>query len=182
MKIITLLFNLGILFTAFAFLWFWIKFLLVFMVPETVRTRVRYFLQLLQSLFLGTLVLRFLKEEGHALNLNPYVIIAIITYFLYLIRNIHSQKRMVQIHVYSNLYSQLKTKNDWEWTVALISLALTLASLAYPASIDSMATIFKIFGFFFILGLTMRVLWSIQQLTQGKKEPPREGFDDYEEV
>ena len=200
MKIITLLFNLGILFTAFAFLWFWIKFLLVFIVPETVRTRVRYFLQLLQSLFLGTLVLRFLKEEGHALNLNPYVIIAIITYFLYLIRNIHAQKRMVQIQVYSNLYSQLKTKNDWEWTVALISLALTLASLAYPASIDSMAsawfyqetqaiidlpllgTIFKIFGFFFILGLTMRVLWSIQQLTQAKKEPPREGFDDYEEV
>lgn len=200
MKIITLLFNLGILFTAFAFLWFWLKFFLVFLVPETIRTRVRYFLQLLQSLFLGALVLRFLKEEGHDLNVNPYVVIALGTYFLYLIRNIHSEKRMVQIQVYSNLYKQLKTKNDWEWTVAFVSLGLTVASIAFPSTIDGVASawfyeetqgiiempflgsVFKILGFFFILGLAFRMLRSIQNLLQPKQKEKPEGFDDFEEV
>lgn len=200
MKIATLLINLGVLFTAFAFLWFWIKLMLVFLVPDNIRTRVRYFLQLMQSLFLGALVLRFLKEQGHALNFNPYVVTALVTYFLYLIRNVYSEKRMLQIKVYSNLYQQLKTKNDWEWTVALVSIALTLASLAYPASVDSLATawfyqetqsiiqmpilgsIFKILGFFFILGVSLRMLWSIQQLLRPKHKDREEEYDDFEEV
>lgn len=200
MKIATLLINLGVLFTAFAFLWFWIKLMLVFLVPDNIRTRVRYFLQLMQSLFLGALVLRFLKEQGHALNFNPYVVTALVTYFLYLIRNVYSEKRMLQIKVYSNLYQQLKTKNDWEWTVALVSIALTLASLAYPVSVDSLATawfyqetqsiiempilgsIFKILGFFFILGVSLRMLWSIQQLLRPKQKDREEEYDDFEEV
>ena len=200
MKIATLLINLGVLFTAFAFLWFWIKLMLVFLVPDNIRTRVRYFLQLMQSLFLGALVLRFLKEQGHALNFNPYVVTALVTYFLYLIRNVYSEKRMLQIKVYSNLYQQLKTKNDWEWTVALVSIALTLASLAYPASVDSLATawfyqetqsiiempilgsIFIILGFFFIIGVSLRMLWSIQQLVRPKQKDREEEYDDFEEV
>lgn len=51
MKVLELLFQLGILFSAFAFLWFWIQLLIVFLVPTSIRLQLRYFLQLLHSLF-----------------------------------------------------------------------------------------------------------------------------------
>ncbi|MBM3165198.1 MAG: hypothetical protein FJZ80_07040 [Bacteroidetes bacterium] len=203
MKTLQLLFQLGILFSAFAFLWFWIQLLLVLVIPQSIRFQMRYFLQLLHSLFLGSLVLKFLQMENPPLGFNSILALGMLTYFLYLIRNIRSRNAMMRVEIYATFYEKLKTKNEWEWTLALISLGVTLLWVLYPTALDSttnlwfyektkyltdipvLGWIFKIFGFFFVLGTLIRflsaVLWLISPNPKmAKKED--EPFDDFKEL
>lgn len=203
MKVLELLFQLGILFSAFAFLWFWIQLLLVFLVPMNVRLQLRYFLQLLHSLFLGALVLKFMQMENPPLGFNAVLGIGMLTYFLYLIRNIRSRDALMRVEVYANFVEKLKTKNEWEWTLAFISVGISLLWVAYPSALDSAATlwfyqqtkylmeipvlgwIFKIFGFFFVIGTLFRFLRAVLWLMNPKpktRSTENEGFDDFEEL
>ncbi|NBU92694.1 MAG: hypothetical protein EBS17_07635 [Flavobacteriia bacterium] len=203
MKVFELIFQMGILFSAFAFLWFWIQLLLVFVIPVSIRLPLRYFLQLLHSLFLGTLVLKFLQMENPPLNFNGYLALGMMTYFLYLIRNIRSRSARMRVEVYSNIYSKLKTKNEWEWTLAFISLAITSLGMFYPQAFESQTTlwfyqqtqslmntpilgwIFKLFGFFFLLGTLFRFTGALLWLVSPKRnQAPRddERFDEFEEL
>jgi hypothetical protein len=88
MNVLSHVFHLGVLFSAFAFIWFWLQLLLMFLLPEGIRMQLRYFLQLLQSLFLGVLVLKFVDKEEGSLTLNGMLVLSLITYFLYLLRNL----------------------------------------------------------------------------------------------
>jgi hypothetical protein len=201
MKTLEFIFKLGILFAAFAFLWFWIQLLVVVVIPNSIRLQTRYFLQLLQSLFLGSLVLKFLYMEIPYGSMDPLIFVGLLTYFLYLIRNIKSNTAMMQVKVYSNLYEKLKTKNHWEWTVALISLTITTLGIFYPDAFESQTTlwfyrqtqslmktpilgwIFKIFGFFFVLGTLFRFLGALIWLVSPKRAAnSTEKFDDFEEL
>jgi hypothetical protein len=203
MKILSLIFHLGVLFSAFAFLWFWLQLLLFIALPEGIRNQIRYFLQLMQSLFLGTLVLKFIQMEDGVLAINGTLVLTMMTYFLYLIRNIQSEEKRIQVQFYSNIYKKLKTKNNWEWAVALISLGVTIIWVFYPMALDSVVTnwfyiqthdvmevpilgwIFKIAGFFFLLATLFRFIaalrWIIDRPT-GKVKSKDQEYDDYEEL
>lgn len=203
MKILSLIFHLGVLFSAFAFLWFWLQLLLFIALPEGIRNQIRYFLQLMQSLFLGTLVLKFIQMEDGVLAINGTLVLTMMTYFLYLIRNIQSEEKRIQVQFYSNIYKKLKTKNNWEWAVALISLGVTIIWVFYPMALDSVVTnwfyiqthdvmevpilgwIFKIAGFFFLLATLFRFIaalrWIIDRPTRKVKSKDQE-YDDYEEL
>lgn len=203
MKILSLIFHLGVLFSAFAFLWFWLQLLLFIALPEGIRNQIRYFLQLMQSLFLGTLVLKFIQMEDGVLAINGTLVLSMMTYFLYLIRNIQSEEKRIQVQFYSNIYKKLKTKNNWEWAVALISMGVTIIWVFYPLALDSVVTnwfyiqthdvmevpilgwIFKIAGFFFLLATLFRFIaalrWIIERPT-GKVKSKDQEYDDYEEL
>lgn len=203
MKVLELLFQLGILFSAFTFLWFWIQLLMVFLVPSNIRLQLRYFLQLLQSLFLGALVLKFLQMENPPLGFNAMLGIVLLTYFLYLIRNIRSRDAMMRVEVYANFIEKLKTKNEWEWTLAFLSVGISLLWVVYPSALDSVATlwfyeqtkylmeipilgwVFKIFGFFFVMGTFIRflnaTLWLLSPSPKNRTNE-NERFDDFEEL
>lgn len=203
MKILSLIFHLGVLFSAFAFLWFWLQLLLFIALPEGIRNQIRYFLQLMQSLFLGTLVLKFIQMEDGVLAINGTLVLSMMTYFLYLIRNIQSEEKRIQVQFYSNIYKKLKTKNNWEWAVALISMGVTIIWVFYPLALDSVVTnwfyiqthdvmevpilgwIFKIAGFFFLLATLFRFIaalrWIIDRPT-GKVKSKDQEYDDYEEL
>ena len=108
MQILTLIFHLGILFSAFAFLWFWIQLALVIILPDQVKIPIRYFLQLLQSLFLGVLVLKFVFNEQGSLTISSQLVLSLLTYFLYLLRNIKTAQQTVHIQIYSSYTRNLK--------------------------------------------------------------------------
>jgi uncharacterized membrane protein len=158
----------------------------------------------LQSLFLGVLVLKFVyKNEGN-LQFGGMLILSLITYFLYLLRNLRSTKHSIQFKVYSNLYKNLKMKNDWEWAVALISLTITIFWVFYPVALDSVVTnwfyrethelinvaiigwIFKIAGFFFLIGTLFRFItalaWMFNGSQKNKPNPGNQEYDDFEEL
>ena len=204
MKALSLIFQLGVLFSAFAFIWFWLQLLLMIVLPENVRTQFRYFLQLLQSLFLGVLVLKFVAKEEGSLTVNGMLVLSLITYFLYLLRNLRSEQNAMQVQLYTNLYKKVKMKNEWELAVALISISITILWVFFPVALDSVVTqwfyeqtqdlikipiigwIFKLAGFFFLLATLVRFLAAITWMLRGpkSKHPKRdaEDFDDFEEI
>ena len=204
MKALSLIFQLGVLFSAFAFIWFWLQLLLMIILPENIRTQFRYFLQLLQSLFLGVLVLKFVAKEEVSLTVNTMLILSLITYFLYLLRNLRSEQNAMQVKLYTNLYKKVKMKNEWELAVALISISITILWVFFPVALDSVVTqwfyeqtqdlikipiigwIFKLAGFFFLLATLVRFLAAITWMLRGPKSkaPKRDAdeFDDFEEI
>jgi hypothetical protein len=204
MKALSLIFQLGVLFSAFAFIWFWLQLLLMIILPENIRTQFRYFLQLLQSLFLGVLVLKFVAKEEVSLTVNSMLILSLITYFLYLLRNLRSEQNAMQVKLYTNLYKKVKMKNEWELAVALISISITILLVFFPVALDSVVTqwfyeqtqdlikipiigwIFKLAGFFFLLATLVRFLAAITWMLRGPKSkaPKRDAdeFDDFEEI
>lgn len=204
MKALSLIFQLGVLFSAFAFIWFWLQLLLMIVLPENVRTQFRYFLQLLQSLFLGVLVLKFVAKEEGSLTLNGMLVLSLITYFLYLLRNLRSEQNAMQVQLYTNLYKKVKMKNEWELAVALISISITILWVFFPVALDSVVTqwfyeqthdliqipiigwIFKLAGFFFLLATLIRFLAAITWMLRGSKSKPpmrdSDQFDDFEEI
>ncbi len=204
MKALSLIFQLGVLFSAFAFIWFWLQLLIMIILPENIRTQFRYFLQLLQSLFLGVLVLKFVANVEGSLTVNSMLILSLITYFLYLLRNIRSEQNAVQVQLYTNLYKKVKMKNEWELAVALISISITILWVFFPVALDSVVTqwfyeqtqdlidipiigwIFKLAGFFFLLATLVRFLAAITWMLRGPKSkaPKRDAdeFDDFEEI
>jgi len=204
MKALSLIFQLGVLFSAFAFIWFWLQLLLMIVLPENVRTQFRYFLQLLQSLFLGVLVLKFVAKEEGSLTLNGMLVLSLITYFLYLLRNLRSEQNAMQLQLYTNLYKKVKMKNEWELAVALISISITILWVFFPVALDSVVTqwfyeqtqdliqipiigwIFKLAGFFFLLATLIRFLAAITWMLRGSKSKPpmrdSDQFDDFEEI
>lgn len=204
MKVLSHIFHLGVLFSAFAFIWFWLQLLLMMFLPEGIRMQLRYFLQLLQSLFLGVLVLKFVAKEEGSLTVNSTLVLSLITYFLYLLRNLRSERKAMQFQLYTNLYKKVKMKNEWELAVALISISITILWVFFPVALDSVVTqwfyeqthdliqipiiggIFKIAGFFFLLATLIRFLAAITWMLRGPKSklPERESddFDDFEEI
>jgi hypothetical protein len=204
MNALSLIFQLGVLFSAFAFIWFWLQLLLMVILPENIRIQFRYFLQLLKSLFLGVLVLKFVAKEEGNLTVDSMLILSLITYFLYLLRNLRSAQNAMQVQVYTNLYKKVKMKNEWELAVALISISITILWVFFPVALDSVVTqwfyeqtqdlikipiigwIFKLAGFFFLLATLIRFLSAITWMLRGPKSktPKRdaEDFDDFEEI
>jgi hypothetical protein len=204
MNALSHIFHLGVLFSAFAFIWFWLQLLLMFLLPEGIRMQLRYFLQLLQSLFLGVLVLKFVDKEEGSLTLNGMLVLSLITYFLYLLRNLRSERNAMQLQLYTNLYKKVKMKNEWELAVALISISITILWVFFPVALDSVVTqwfyeqthdliqipiigwIFKLAGFFFLLATLIRFLAAITWMLRGPKSklPERDSddFDEFEEI
>jgi hypothetical protein len=204
MNVLSHVFHLGVLFSAFAFIWFWLQLLLMFLLPEGIRMQLRYFLQLLQSLFLGVLVLKFVDKEEGSLTLNGMLVLSLITYFLYLLRNLRSERNAMQVQLYTNLYKKVKMKNEWELAVALISISITILWVFFPVALDSVVTqwfyeqthdliqipiigwIFKLAGFFFLLATLIRFLAAITCMLRGPKSklPERDSnnFDEFEEI
>jgi len=204
MNVLSHIFHLGVLFSAFAFIWFWLQLLLITFLPEGIRMQLRYFLQLLQSLFLGVLVLKFVAKEEGSLTVNSMLVLSLITYFLYLLRNLGSERNAMQFKLYTNLYKKVKMKNEWELAVALISISTTILWVFFPVALDSVVTqwfyeqthdliqipiigwIFKIAGFFFLLATLIRFLAAITWMLRGPKSklPERDSddFEDFEEI
>jgi len=204
MNVLSHIFHLGVLFSAFAFIWFWLQLLLMMFLPEGIRMQLRYFLQLLQSLFLGVLVLKFVAKEEGSLAVNSTLVLSLITYFLYLLRNLRSERNAMQFQLYTNLYKKVKMKNEWELAVALTSISITILWVFFPVALDSVVTqwfyeqthdliqipiigwIFKIAGFFFLLATLIRFLAAITWMLRGpKSNPPKrdsDEFDDFEEI
>jgi hypothetical protein len=204
MNVLSHVFHLGVLFSAFAFIWFWLQLLLIFLLPEGIRMQLRYFLQLLQSLFLGVLVLKFVAKEEGSLTVNGMLVLSLITYFLYLLRNLRSERNAMQFQLYTNLYKKVKMKNEWELAVALISISITILWVFFPVALDSVVTqwfyeqthdliqipiigwIFKLAGFFFLLATLIRFLAAITWMLRGPKSklPERDSddFDEFEEI
>jgi len=215
MDLLNLIFKLGVLFSIYGFLWFFIELGLTFLAGGRKRTTVEiYLIKGIKYAFLVNVTFLFSldinKQHINFYNLMPSALI-LITYFIGMLQ----QKTRQQVFMGQFVKSQTAVGINIKTEIFLITLCsfLFFALLWYPkfaenaialwfqkSILDIESTviigfIFKIIGFFFLLGMIFKMLNAVNYLISGKplfdiksrfsrtnEEKNDKHFDDFEEL
>ena len=215
MDLLNLIFKLGVLFSIYGFLWFFIDLGLTFLAGGRKRTTVEiYLLKGIKYAFLVNVTFLFSvdlnKHHINFYNLMPSALI-LITYFIGMLQ----QKTRQQVFMGQFAKSQTAVGINIKSEIFLITLCsfLFFGLLWYPqfaenavalwfqkSILDIESTviigfIFKIIGFFFLLGMIFKMLNAVNYLISGKplfdiksrfsrtnEEKNDMHFDDFEEL
>ncbi len=215
MDLLNLIFKLGVLFSIYGFLWFFIDLGLTFLAGGRKRTIAEiYLLKGIKYAFLVNVTFLFSvdhnKHNINFYNLMPSALI-LITYFIGMLQ----QKTRQQIFMGQLAKSQTAVGINIKSEIFLIALCsfLFFGLLWYPqfaenavalwfqkSILDIESTviigfIFKIIGFFFLLGMIFKMLNALNYLISGKplfdiksrfsrtnEEKNDKHFDDFEEL
>jgi hypothetical protein len=215
MDLLNLIFRLGVLFAIYGFLWFFIELGLTFLRAGRQKTiGENYLIKSVKYLFLVNVTFLFCldlnKNDVSFYNVMPSAIV-LVTYF---IGKLQQQQQRVQL--FGQLNAQIPQTNDFNLKTEIIlivaSIALFIGFLFFPqyasnnianwfksSILDIESTviigfIFKIIGFFFLLGMIMKMINAINYIISGKpvvdiktnfnskSNKDEDKFDDFEEI
>jgi len=214
MDLLNLIFKLGVLFSIYGFLWFFIDLGLTFLAAGRKRTTVEiYLLKGIKYAFLVNVTFLFSldlnKHHINFYNLMPSALI-LITYFIGMLQQ-KTRQQVFMGHLGKSTAVGITIKAE----IILITLCsfLFFGLLWYPqfaenavalwfqkSILDIESTviigfIFKIIGFFFLLGMIFKMLNALNYLISGKplfeiksrfsrtnEEKNDKHFDDFEEL
>ena len=215
MDLLNLIFRLGVLFAIYGFLWFFIELGLTFLRAGRQKTiGENYLIKSVKYLFLVNVTFLFCldlnKNDVSFYNAMPSAIV-LVTYF---IGKLQQQQQRVQ--AFGQLNAQIPESNDFNVKTEIIlivaSIALFIGFLFFPqyasnnianwfksSILDIESTviigfIFKIIGFFFLLGMIMKMINAINYIISGKpvvdiktnfqsnSKKDEDKFDDFEEI
>ena len=205
MDILELTFQLGVFFAIYGFIWFFVDLGFKMLSAGNSRSTIEtYFLKAIQYVFLVNVIFLFSIDmnSGHISLLNLYPIIGILT--LYFIGKF--QKNQSNMMMFSRM--GLKMSNSqfnpkYEALVIVIALFAFIGLMFRPdiannsvalwfkesiLDIESTAIIgfvFKVIGFFFLVGLLLKTANAFQYISRmlfERNDRKDSGFDDYEEV
>ena len=217
MELINLIFRLGVLFAIYGFLWFFIEWGMKLLIGGRKRTLGEiYLIKTVKYLFLVNVTFLFCLEQMdepvfqvNYLNLVPSFIILMV-YFLGKL-----QQKEQRIQMMTNFMQGLQEAPfNRQWELALIVLSgLTFAGLVcYPQySENAISTwfqksildientvligfVFKVIGFFFLIGMFLKMLNALNYILSGKplvnvktgfgtkQGKSDDSFDDFEEI
>jgi len=213
MDLLNLIFRLGVLFAIYGFLWFFIEFGLTFLRAGRKKTIVEsYIIKSVKYLFLVNVTFLFCLDLNNNdvsfYNAMPSAIV-LLTYF------IGKLQQQQQMQLFSQMKSPLIT-NDFnlqtEVILIIASTILFVGFLFYPQFADNnianwfkssildiestviIGFIFKVIGFFFLLGMIFKMLNAINYIISGKpivdiktnfstkSKKDEDQFDDFEEI
>ena len=205
MDILELTFQLGVFFAIYGFIWFFVdlgfKMLSAGKSRSTIET---YFLKAIQYVFLVNVIFLFSIDmnSGHVSLLNLYPIIGILAlYFIGIFQKNQSNRMMFSRMGLKMSNSQFNPK--YEALVIVIALSAFVGLMLRPdvannsvalwfkesiLDIESTAIIgfvFKVIGFFFLMGLLLKTVNAFQYISRvlfERKDQKDSDFDDYEEV
>ena len=215
MDLLNLIFRLGVLFAIYGFLWFFIELGLTFLRAGRQKTiGENYLIKSVKYLFLVNVTFLFCldlnKNDVSFYNVMPSAIV-LVTYF---IGKLQQQQQRLQL--FGQLNAQIPQTNDFNLKTEIIlivaSIALFIGFLFFPqyasnnianwfksSILDIESTviigfIFKIIGFFFLLGMIMKMINAINYIISGKpvvdiktnfnskSNKDEDKFDDFEEI
>ena len=215
MDLLNLIFKLGVLFSIYGFLWFFIDLGLSFLAAGRKRTTVEiYLLKGIKYAFLVNVTFLFSidlnKHHINFYNLMPSALI-LITYFIGMLQQ--KQRRQVFLGQFAKGTTAEGINIKSEIFLITLSSFLFFALLCYPqfaenavalwfqkSILDIESTviigfIFKIIGFFFLLGMIFKMLNAVNYLISGKplfdiksrfskinNKKDNTHFDDFEEL
>ena len=205
MDILELTFQLGVFFAIYSFIWFFIDLGFKMLTSGNPRsTTETYFLKAIQYAFLVNVIFLFSIDmnSGSISLLNLYPIIAILT--LYFIGKFQkNQNNMMMFSRMGLKMSNSKFNAKYEALVIVIALLAFIGLMIRPdvannavalwfkesiLDIESTAIIgfiFKIIGFFFLVGILLKTVNAFQYISRklfDRGDRKDSGFDDYEEV
>ncbi len=215
MDLLNLIFRLGVLFAIYGFLWFFIELSLSFLRAGRKKTiGENYLIKSVKYLFLVNVTFLFCldlnKNDISFYNVMPSAIV-LVTYF---IGKLQQQQQRLQL--FGQLNAQIPQTNDFNLKTEIIlivaSLALFIGFLFFPqyasnnianwfksSILDIESTViigfvFKVIGFFFLLGMIMKMINAINYIISGKpvvdiktnfnskSNKDEDKFDDFEEI
>ncbi len=215
MDLLNLIFRLGVLFAIYGFLWFFIELGLTFLRAGRQKTiGENYLIKSVKYLFLVNVTFLFCldlnKNDVSFYNAMPSAIV-LVTYF---IGKLQQQQQRVQL--FGQLNAQIPQTNDFNLKTEIIlivaSITLFIGFLFFPqyasnnianwfksSILDIESTviigfIFKVIGFFFLLGMIMKMINAINYIISGKpvvdiktnfqsnSKKDEDKFDDFEEI
>ncbi len=215
MDLLNLIFRLGVLFAIYGFLWFFIELGLTFLRAGRQKTiGENYLIKSVKYLFLVNVTFLFCldlnKNDVSFYNVMPSAIV-LVTYF---IGKLQQQQQRLQL--FGQLNAQIPQTNDFNLKTEIIlivaSIALFIGFLFFPqyasnnianwfksSILDIESTViigfvFKVIGFFFLLGMIMKMINAINYIISGKpvvdiktnfnskSNKDEDKFDDFEEI
>ena len=205
MEILTLTFQLGVFFAIYGFLWFFVD--MGFMLLNAGKSRSigeTYFFKGIQYIFLVNVIFLFsidMNSGGIAIaNLYPIVFILIL-YFIGKFQK--NQKNVMMLSRMGIGSSSSKFNPKYEISVIVLSLLAFVGFVFRPdiannsvafwfkdsiLDIESTAIIgwvFKIIGFFFLMGILLKTINAFQYISERlfARGPKNDSdYDDYEEI
>jgi hypothetical protein len=217
MDLLNLIFRLGVLFAIYGFLWFFIDFGLSFLRAGRPKTIVEnYLIKSVKYLFLVNVTFLFcldLNQNNVSFNNAMPSAIVLVTYF---IGKLQRQQQQLQLQLFGQINAQIPQRNDFnlktEIVLIIASIALFIGFLFFPqyasnnianwfksSILDIESTviigfIFKIIGFFFLVGMILKMINAINYIISGKpvvdiktnfksnSNKDEDKFDDFEEI
>jgi hypothetical protein len=215
MDLLNLIFRLGVLFAIYGFLWFFIELGLTFLRAGRQKTiGENYIIKSVKYLFLVNVTFLFCldlnKNDVSFYNAMPSAIV-LVTYF---IGKLQQQQQRLQL--FGQLNTQIPQTNDFNLKTEIIlivaAIALFVGFLFFPqyasnnianwfksSILDIESTViigfvFKVIGFFFLLGMIMKMINAINYIISGKpvvdiktnfqsnSKKDEDKFDDFEEI
>jgi hypothetical protein len=215
MDLLNLIFRLGVLFAIYGFLWFFIELGLTFLRGGRQKTiGENYLIKSVKYLFLVNVTFLFcldLNQNNVSFyNAMPSAIV-LVTYF---IGKLQQQQQRLQF--FGQINAQIPQMNDFNLKTEIIlivaSIALFIGFLFFPqyasnnianwfksSILDIESTviigfIFKIIGFFFLVGMILKMINAINYIISGKpvvdiktnfnsnSKKDEDKFDDFEEI
>jgi hypothetical protein len=215
MELINLIFRLGVLFSIYGFLWFFIDLILKMLVGGRTRTIVEvYLIKSIKYLFLVNVTFLFCldinQQDVTLKNLLPSAII-LLMYFIGKFQQKQKQLRLMGSFGNESLNEGFNIRAEIVLITASILLFISFLYFPQYASngvanwfresiIDLETTvligfIFKIIGFFFLIGMIIKMVNALiyilsgqpfidiqTSIKSGKEKRKSDDFDDFEEV
>ncbi len=215
MQFIKLIFQLGVLFSIYGFLWFFIDLILKILVGGRSRTIGEiYLIKSVKYLFLVNVTFLFcLDNHEQNVSLNNLLPSAIILLIYFMGKFQKKQEQLKFLESIGKEYIRDMFNAKAEIAVIVLSFFLFITFLYFPQyafnnvaiwfqkSIIHLETalffgfVFKIIGFFFLLGMLLKMInavlyiltgkpfMSISSLiTRGRNQTKEDKFDDFEEL
>ena len=215
MDLINLIFRLGVLFAIYGFLWFFIELALKLLIGGRKRTLGEiYLIKTVKYLFLVNVTFLFCLEQYFELQVNYMnVIPSFIVLMVYFLGKLQQNEQRIQL-MSSFTQGMKETPFNRRWEIAIIVLsALSFIGFVYfphysengisrwfqESILDIENTVligfvFKVIGFFFLIGMFFKMLNALNYIISGKplvnvktgfsskKNSSDDSFDDFEEI
>jgi hypothetical protein len=216
MDLIQLIFQLGVLFAIYSFIWFFIDLGLALLVAGRKRALPEiYLIKVVKYLFLVNVTFLFALEKNNTLSVIGVIPSATVLVVYFLGKFQQKQRQAQVLSQFGGKGFGLGLDFDRRYEIGVIALAVMLfiLLLAFPeyaenniatwfrqSIIDIEKTviigfIFKVIGFFFLLGMLLKMVNAFNYLISGRplvdfqtymgsktKKNTKDDFDDYEEI
>tara|TARA_B100001758_G_C18309038_1_gene556743 strand:- start:74 stop:712 length:639 start_codon:yes stop_codon:yes gene_type:complete len=211
MNIFNTIFNLGVLFAVYGFIWFFIDLLMKFIISNRKqKTSEIYFSKAIKYIFLANVTFLF-GLENNQINWQNLALSGLIL-LLYFIEKLQKNEKkavlMNQFSGFTNLGKNTVFNRKAEIIVISISITFYSTLIFLPELADNpistwfyneiinienlplIGFIFKVIGFFFLLGILIKITNSFMYLLSGDSYKKNDSvnqdndnsFDDYEEI
>jgi hypothetical protein len=215
LDLINLIFRLGVLFAIYGFLWFFIELALKLLIGGRKRTLGEiYLIKTVKYLFLVNVTFLFCLEQYFDLQVNYMNVtpsfIVLMVYFLGKLQQ--NEQRIQLMSSFTQGMQEAPFNRRWEIAIIVLSALTFIGFIYYPqysengistwfqrSIIDIEHTmiigfIFKIIGFFFLMGMFVKMLNALNYIISGKpmvnvrtgfstkKRSNDDSFDDFEEI